>query len=267
MPVYPHATFIPWKRYDRHPQTGYANFYQGTNHPIAVVQHIQQGWKSTYDNWARRGHFRAAVHFSVGRDGSVSQYLDFDDGGYHAGITGWKAANYPPKWDLWKGQNVNVNQYTLGVEHEGFFDQIFPETGTPLTLPQMESSRDLNWWLAGELNIPVDEEHFPPHAAIDRRDRPNDFAVPAARRIYYRFLKQERLEQDMAELESLRAEVETFQARNDILNDVMVIQRDLARAINGSHPHAWRVHHALREAGLLIEPEYQGDYAGYVDAD
>lgn len=43
------------------------------------------------------------------------------------------------------------------------------------------------------------------------------------------------------------------------LNDVLVIERDLRRAISGPGNHIWRVHKALVEAGLL-EPEYTGNY-------
>lgn len=261
MARYPDAEWVPW-RYPQ-PGTNRATYYLGRNRPEAVVLHIMQGYARTARQWAIQGMYPKSWHFTVGRDGSVMQHLEFDDGGYHAGITAYKAQHYPPTWPLWKGPNVNVNNYTIGIEHEGFYDQIDPVTKTPFTPEQREASRKLCWWLADELEIPVDPVHFPPHAVIDLRDRRNDFAVPAAREIHYAFLAQIAIPQEDQVSKELESAVETLKARNEILNDVLVIQRDLARAVNGPHPRAWQIHKLLEEHDLLIEPEYEGTYEGY----
>lgn len=195
MSRYPQAEWVEWKY--RSPD-GVPTYYKGLNKPIAVVLHIAEGWQRTARQWALEGHNRASRHFSVGRDGSVMQHLELWDGGYHAGITVEQGRNTPPIWPLWKGATVNVNHYTIGIEHEGFHNEPWP-------LVQRESSRDLCTWLAGELGIPLPTAdpmvagalgpgdryllHYPPHAAIDRINRVNDFAPLAERRVFYEWLK------------------------------------------------------------------------------
>lgn len=177
---YPHARHVPWKPAD---PGGRPTFYADRNQPVAVVLHVMQGYLSTARRWAETGHYGSSWHYSIGRDGTVLQHLDHADGGYHAGITAAKAQRYPPPWPLWRGPAVNVNTYTIGIEHEGF-------AGEPFTAAQATASRDLCRWLAARLQVPLDETHFPPHAAIDPRDRANDFNTPALRRAFYAFLTE-----------------------------------------------------------------------------
>ena len=176
---YPDAELVPWQ-YQR--QDGTPGFYIAANTPIAVVLHTMQGYISTARTWATTGTGRiASWHFSVGRDGSVLQHLNLRDGGFHAGITDRQAATNPPTWPLWKGPGINVNHYTIGIEHEGF-------SGEPFTEPQAAASRKLCQWLAEVLEIPLDREHFPPHADIDTVNRVNDFNTPELREVHYQYL-------------------------------------------------------------------------------
>src|SRR5690606_32660848 len=112
---YPLAEWIPWQ--PRSPD-GRPTFYAGTNRPVAVVLHTMQGFASTAREWATGGHFGQSWHYTVARDGSVYQHLEHHDGGYHAGITADQAMRRPPAWALWRGPAVNVNSYTIGIEHE-----------------------------------------------------------------------------------------------------------------------------------------------------
>lgn len=182
MTWYPRAEIVPW----RYPSTdGRPTFYRGQNKPIAVVLHVMQGHASTARQWAMEGHYGASWHFTVSRTGHVMQHMDFKDGGYHAGITDAQAVTNPPTWALWKGPGINVNRYSLGIEHEGFVEDV-------LTDPrQRAASKELCHWLAGDLGIPLDEDHFPPHAAIDTVNRRNDFATPERRAEWYRELFNE----------------------------------------------------------------------------
>lgn len=172
------------------------SYYRGANRPAAVVLHVMQGHMSTVLSWARDGYPYVSWHFSVDRDGQVYQHLDLVDGGYHAGITDAQAQKYPPRWPLWKGRGINVNHYTIGIEHEGF-------AGEPFTNEQSEASRDLCQWIVDELGIPFDSIGFPPHADIDTVNRVNDFNTPALREAHYRYL----FEEDSMELEELRERV------------------------------------------------------------
>ncbi len=181
MSRYPAAIWAPWTYIG---PTGLAAYYRGLNRPTAAVLHVMQGQMSTVLRWAAEGYPYGSWHFSIGRDGTVYQHLDFEDGGYHAGVLPTQAAIHPPTWALWRGPSVNVNHHTLGVENEGF-------AGEPFTKAQAASNRDLCRWLAAELVVPLDRDHFPPHAVIDVVNRVNDFNTPALREEHYRFLLQE----------------------------------------------------------------------------
>lgn len=172
---YPKARLVPW-RYDS-PQG--PTYFRGTNRPVAVVLHVMQGYASTGAAWALSGHYGASWHFTVGRDGSVMQHLDFQDGGYHAGVPfGVQPA---PSWPLYRNTHENVNNYTIGIEHEGF-------SGTPFTPEQAEASRDLCRWIAAELGVPLDIDHFTWHGAIDLVNRRDDFNTAELRAAHYAYL-------------------------------------------------------------------------------
>lgn len=198
MSRYPKAIWAPWRYIGA---SGTPAYYKGMNRPEAVIVHVMQGWVPTVLDWASSGYPHASWHFSVGRNGQVYQHLDFEDGGYQAGITDEWAAAYPPTWRLWRGRGRNVNTYSLGIEHEGF-------AGEPFTEAQARASRDLCRWLASELGIPLDEDHFPPHAAIDVINRVNDFNTPALRRQFYQYLFEEEGEVTKAELAELHKRID-----------------------------------------------------------
>ena len=195
MSRYPGVEWVPWK----YPSpTGRPTYYKGQNKPEACILHIQEGHAQTARQWAMEGHFGASWHFTVARSGHVMQHLDFEDGGYHAGVADTQASTHPPVWPLWKGKGINVNHYTIGIEHEGFHNEPWPDV-------QREASRSLCNWLAGQLGIPSPADdamvagalgpgdryllHYPPHSAIDRINRVNDFAPLAERRVFYEWLK------------------------------------------------------------------------------
>lgn len=50
---------------------------------------------------------------------------------------------------------------------------------------------------------------------------------------------------------------------DNVLNDVIVIQRDLLRLALGKHPTAWKLHRYLRETTYGADFEYIGDYRDY----
>ena len=176
---YPAAEWVPWKWNENDPA-----FYYDGNTPEAVVLHVAEGWATTIRTWARDGYSGASWHYTVCRDGQVLQHLDHNHGGYHAGIAPFRRDGTPnpqPTWKRWKGWGVNVNRYTIGVEHEGF-------TGTPMPSQQAAASKALCKWLAAELGIPFERERFPAHADIALIDRANDFNSPQLREEHYAFL-------------------------------------------------------------------------------
>lgn len=258
MTWYPRAERVPWRETD---DRGRPTFYKGRNKPAAVILHVMAGYASTARQWASAGHYGASWHFTVARDSSVMQHLDFEDGGYHAGITDVQARQFPPVWPLWKGLGQNVNTYSIGVEHEGF-------PGSPFTPEQQEASRELLRWLAGELGIPEPQAdamvvgalgegdryllHYPPHAAIDRVNRVNDFNYPRLRAAFYDWLKQEETMTDEEFAERLARIAQAkgwFDAEGPIDKRLrsVISQREALRQL-ASDPDAANVQKALNGA-------------------
>lgn len=87
--------------------------FGANNQPIAIVDHIMQGYQSTMIAWAesKTPDRRVAVHFTISMKGRIVQHLPVNRCGIHAGL----ARN--PSWALYKGFNPNL--YTIGIEHEG----------------------------------------------------------------------------------------------------------------------------------------------------
>ena len=226
MSRYPGAEWVPWLYIGA---SGRPAFYRGGNLPSAVVLHIMEGYVSTVRGWARTGYAEASWHFSIGRDGTVYQHLELTDGGYHAGITDARAAARPPVWPMWQGPGINVNFYTIGIEHEGFAGPPFPEA-------QAAASRDLCRWLAATLGIPFDRDHFPPHADIDLVNRPNDFNMPIMREAHYRYLFEEEDEVTRAEFEEQQKQILGLLWADSIRNqqveklkaDIVVLRKSIA---------------------------------------
>lgn len=203
----PFAEWVPWK----YPApNGQPTYYRGINAPIAVVLHIMQGYQRTARQWAEQGMYPKSWHFSNSREGKIMQHLEPQDGGYHAGISTLVATQRPPTWPLWKGPDINVNWYTIGIENEGFFDEPWPDA-------QRASLKRLCQWISEEWGIPYDRLHFPPHADIDIRDRANDFARPLQRDELYAYLFEE---DDMSAEDKARLDrLERLLAANGIVVD------------------------------------------------
>jgi len=177
-PRYSLAEWVPWQRTD---PMGNITYWAGENQPAAVVLHIMAGYATTARAWAEAGHNGASWHFTIDREGQVMQHLDLSDAGWHAGISPEQGTSDPPVWPLWRGNDENVNRYTIGVEHEGF-------PGTQFTPEQQAASKALCEWLAQTLDIPYEINHFPPHAAIDVVNRVDDFNTPPLRDAHYGYL-------------------------------------------------------------------------------
>ncbi len=221
----PEVEQVPWAY-------GAGAYYRGTNTPIAVILHRQQGYKSTARQWALSGYTSASWHYTVGLDGSIMQHLAHSDGGYHAGIN--HEATGVPTWPLWKGGLINVNKYTLGVECEGFAGDEWPRD-------QLASLKWLCQRLASDLSIPYDRLRFPPHADINIRDRVNDFDRPERRHIVYDYLFGEedmpdpRVDKLIAALGG-EAEIDAWNAKGNSLLLGYAIEQDRLDRHIAAHP-------------------------------
>jgi N-acetyl-anhydromuramyl-L-alanine amidase AmpD len=78
--------------------------------------------------------------------------VDESDTAFHAGIV------VRPQWQLLK-PGVNPNFYTIGIEHAGRPDDIWPDI-------QLATSATLIGEIAARWGIPVDDQHIIPHHYI-----------------------------------------------------------------------------------------------------
>lgn len=222
-PAYPEATQEPWV-YNSGNGPAY---YKGTNKPVAVVIHVMQGWANTGVQWARQGYNQASWTFTVRRDGKIWQHLSFADGGYHAGIQ--SPPKPRPSWKLWKGSSVNVNNYTIGIEHEGFSGEPFPDV-------QLRASAKLCRWILLHLGQPADRDHVIGHFEVDSVDRPNDPGPTFPWAKYMELVQGEGEEVGMTEAEAKRLrllEIEV-EALRGIVGGPAANQYDLLKSIQNT---------------------------------
>ena len=94
--------------------------------PRGVMSHVMQGWQATMIRWARERPrvTRKSAHFTIGRDGRVVQHVPIRRQAWHAGRLDRDA---PPRWSLLPA-GANPNDYAIGIEHEGFSGEPWPET-------------------------------------------------------------------------------------------------------------------------------------------
>jgi len=137
------------------------NFQQGRPpgfQPEAIVIHIGEGSLRSIDQQFNDPIARVSAHYCVSKSGDVHQYVDEKDTAYHAGNidrpdwSGLKPGKTP-------GSFINPNFYTIGIEHEGFADDPWPDA-------QLATSAALVGEIAGRWNIPLDEDHVIRHHQI-----------------------------------------------------------------------------------------------------
>ena len=112
--------------------------------PRGVMSHVMQGWQATMIRWARerpRVTPRSA-HFTIGRDGRIVQHVPIRRQAWHAGRLDPGA---PPRWSLLPS-GANPNDYAVGIEHEGFSGEPWPER-------QLEATIRVHRWLFAELGL------------------------------------------------------------------------------------------------------------------
>jgi hypothetical protein len=107
------------------------------------------------DSWFKDARSKVSAHYGIGRAGEVHQYVRETDTAYHAGRV------YKPSW---KGvrPGMSPNLYTLGIEHEGFAADVWPE-------PMVRSSAALIRELCERWSIPIDRAHVVGHREIYAR--------------------------------------------------------------------------------------------------
>lgn len=142
------------------------NFNSREGHKVeAVVLHIGEGTlgKQEPTLGAINSHFKnessqVSAHYGIGYNGEIDQYVKEENSAWHAGIVD------RPTWKLLKPKK-NPNHYTIGIEHEGYFRDEWPET-------QKKASVDLIRDICLRWKIPIDREHIIGHYEI-KASKPN----------------------------------------------------------------------------------------------
>src|SRR5208282_4246667 len=132
-----------------------ANFHHGRPYglrPEAVVVHIMDGSFAAGESVFRDPTTQKSAHYGISSRGEVHQYVDENDTAFHAGIV------VNPTWSLLKPR-INPNFYTIGVEHEGRPDDIWPEA-------QLAASASLIGQIIARWGIPLDDSHIIRHHQI-----------------------------------------------------------------------------------------------------
>ena len=150
---------------------GYSDVPPETMEPIAVINHIMQGYARTMIEWATTNSTQKSAHFIIDRDGNITQTVSIYSPAWHAG----RIAKVT--WDSMPIGN-NPNKYTVGIEHEGFsvdpgygYDYIY-EDGWPDAM--MEASVQVHAWILGELGLEANDQTVIGHNETDGVSRAND---------------------------------------------------------------------------------------------
>lgn len=132
-----------------------SNFLRGRPfgfRPEAIVIHIMDGSFEAGESVFRDPSTHKSAHYGISQTGEIHQYVDENDTAYHAGIV------VNPTWELLKPR-VNPNFYTIGIEHAGRADDVWPET-------QLQASATLLCQIAARWDIPLDDAHVIRHHQI-----------------------------------------------------------------------------------------------------
>ena len=120
--------------------------------PEAIVLHRAEGTLAALQQRQRDPASAASMHYGVGLDGRVEQYVSETDSAFHAGVT------IAPTWPGLR-PNVNPNFQTIGIAHEGQAADPWPEV-------LVAASAALIAAIAARWSIAIDAAHVIPHSAI-----------------------------------------------------------------------------------------------------
>ncbi len=134
------------------PDSNYRRGRPTSFHPEAIVIHIMDGSFAAGESVFSDPSTQRSAHYGISKAGVVHQYVQENDTAFHAGIV------VNPTWTLLK-RGVNPNFYTIGIEHEGRPDDVWPSE-------QLAASAALVGEIAARWSIPLDLDHVIRHHAI-----------------------------------------------------------------------------------------------------
>lgn len=120
--------------------------------PTAIVIHIAEGSAAAVDSWFANPASAVSAHYLVRKDGGLHTYVREENTAWHAGRV------HAPTW---KGiiPGVNPNLYTIGIEHEGDGNDVWPDA-------MIERSARLLAELHCRWSIPLDRAFVVGHREI-----------------------------------------------------------------------------------------------------
>lgn len=119
-----------------------------------IVIHVIEGSLKSCDSWFNNAGAGVSAHYGIGLNREIHQYVKDEDTAYHAGRVDKPTA--PLVLEL---PNANPNNYSIGIEHEGKSNSIWPDT-------MYEDSARLVATLAKKHGIPLDRRHVVGHREI-----------------------------------------------------------------------------------------------------
>jgi N-acetyl-anhydromuramyl-L-alanine amidase AmpD len=120
--------------------------------PEAIVIHIMDGSYAAGESVFLSPGTQKSAHYGISEAGVIHQYVDESDTAFHAGVV------VNPTWTLMK-PGVNPNFYTIGIEHEGRPEDIWPEV-------QLNASAGLIGEIVARWNMVLDALHLVRHHQI-----------------------------------------------------------------------------------------------------
>jgi len=114
-----------------------------------IVHDTEGGWEGAVSTFQNQGS--TSVHYLIGKDGRLAQFMPEADTGYHCG-------------------NRIYNRRSIGVEHVGFAHLPFPEA-------QYAKSAIVFAKLAAKYGIPTDRSHIIGHDQVPSSVKPAQVAV------------------------------------------------------------------------------------------
>ncbi|NWJ47412.1 MAG: N-acetylmuramoyl-L-alanine amidase [Chloroflexi bacterium] len=144
---------------------GCSNFWSGRdgNKLVAIVDHIMQGTMESTDSWFKNRRSDASSHFGVALDGRIWQWVKEDDAAWGNGIPGNPDTSIPWIADC-TTKNINYNNVTISIEHEGFSGKAMPDA-------QYYASLWLHRYLCSKYNIQPNRQYIIGHYQIDKINR------------------------------------------------------------------------------------------------
>src|SRR6266852_5512180 len=130
------------------------NFRKGRHgfEPKAIVIHVIVGSLESAGLTFRDPRSCVSAHYGVGKSGRIHQFVEESDTAFHAGTV------VEPTWRL-IDPSVNPNLYTVGIEHEGQPQDVWPDE-------QFRTSAELVREIAGRWKIALDRDHVIMHREI-----------------------------------------------------------------------------------------------------